>query len=238
MDLVKGKKIIQFDTKKFKFTSLINTHIRNVYPNCFDPGEIHKHIPSQFMPTDVVKGTHHTYGHEILYAMDQEFRQDRDIPISNIGFMKHYREFMKWIKEECIKEPILYQTRPTLRVHYPEFTANQAGLGKMHTDRDWNHPPEEINFWMPFFNCRKTATLLLEDDFATNKFNEMTLEYGQLLIFDSGLYHGNQINKEQVSRFSMDFRIIPESNYSENKGKFSQCAGIEFTEGNYYTYLE
>ena len=36
----KGEKIIQFDSKKFKFTSLINTYIRNIYPNCFDPGEI------------------------------------------------------------------------------------------------------------------------------------------------------------------------------------------------------
>ena len=36
----KGKKIIQFDSRKFKLTSLINTQITNIYPNCFDPEEI------------------------------------------------------------------------------------------------------------------------------------------------------------------------------------------------------
>ena len=36
----KGKKIIQFDLRKFKLTSLINIQITNIYPNCFDPREI------------------------------------------------------------------------------------------------------------------------------------------------------------------------------------------------------
>ena len=237
MEFVKGKKIINFNPQRFNFDELITSHIRNIYPKCFDPGEIHKHIPEESMPKDLVKGTHHTYGHDILYAIDSEFRQDLDFEIRDIGFMDLYRDLLLWLKQELFKESIFYQTRPTFRLHYPGLTSNQAGLGVMHTDRDWQHPPEEINFWMPIFNCFNTATLLLEDDFNTQKFNEMSLDFGQLLIFDSGLYHGNQINKEKVSRYSMDFRIIPESNYSENPGRFSQSANLEFTEGNYYTFL-
>ena len=51
------------------------------------------------------------------------------------------------------------------------------------------------------------------------------------------LYHSNQMNKEKGSRYSMDFRIYPESNYSENSGFFSQSANLEFAKGNYYSFL-
>ena len=190
------------------------------------------------MPQDIVKGTHHTYGHEILYAIDPGFRQDKDIPISNIGFIKLYHDFIQHIKDNLFDESILFQTRPTFRIHFPNLTSNQAGLGVMHTDRQWNHPAEEINFWMPIYNCKKTASLLLESDYQTKEYEEISLEFGNILIFDSILYHGNQINKEGYTRFSMDFRIIPRSRYVENRGQFSQCAGLEFTKGGYYSLIE
>ena len=233
-----GKLIIDFPRQMFDFQNIFNSHISSLFPQCSDPGDLHLHIPADLMPSDIVKGTHHTYGHELLYAIDKCFRQDRDIPVSKVGFYEMYIKFVTWIKDTIVKEPIYFQSRPTLRIHYPNFTSNQAGLGIMHTDRDWNHPPEEINFWLPLFHCKNSSTLLLEDDYKSGSFNEMSLDFGRLLIFDSSLYHGNQVSKEQKTRISMDFRIIPECNYQDNGGQFSRTAGLEFTKGGYYQFMK
>ena len=58
-----------------------------------------------------------------------------------------------------------------------------------------------------------------------------------MLIFDSGLMHGNKINTENKTRLSFDFRVIPFSKYSEvslnAETKFSVSQEIEFV-GEYY----
>ena len=41
-------------------------------------------------------------------------------------------------------EKIVYQAKPTLRVQFP---GNKA-VGGWHRDRDYNHPIDEINFWV------------------------------------------------------------------------------------------
>lgn len=233
----KGQLIVPFSTVDFPFESLFRQHISFHFPQCKDPGLIHEFIPEEFMPTDVVKGTHHTYGHDILYAIDDCFRQDHDLEVSKLGFHSLYKEFIEWLAKEIFTESIYYQFKPTFRIHFPKFTSNQAGLGKMHTDRDWNHPPEEINFWMPLFHCKGTSTLLLEDDYHSNSFSPCELGFGKLLIFDSSLYHGNQLSEESMTRISMDFRIIPKSLFKANIGQYSQTAGLEFTNGGYYQYL-
>ena len=64
----------------------------------------------------------------------------------------------------------------------------------------------------------------------------MNLDYGQYLIFDSGLLHGNKLNSEKKTRVSFDFRIIPSSKWKDDKYKdFSSISKKKkFVIGDYY----
>ena len=73
---------------------------------------------------------------------------------------------------------------------------NNKAVGEFHRDRDYNHPLDEINIWVPITSSKKTNTIWIESKFDKNDYKPMNLDYGQFLIFDSGLKHGNRINKE------------------------------------------
>ncbi len=60
------------------------------------------------------------------------------------------------------------------------------------------------------------------------------LDFGQFIIFDSALIHGNVVNEEGYTRLSFDMRVIPQSIYSDSLGTFSATAGKEFRLGDYY----
>ena len=116
---------------------------------------------------------------------------------------------------------------------------NNKAVGEFHRDRDYNHPLDEINIWVPITSSKKTNTIWIESKFDKNDYKPMNLDYGQFLIFDSGLKHGNRINKENKTRISFDFRVIPYSVWKKNKNrnknnKYSIDQKIKFEIGGYY----
>ena len=88
-------------------------------------------------------------------------------------------------------------------------------------------------------SSKKTNNIWIESKFDKNDYKPMNLDYGQFLIFDSGLKHGNRINKENKTRISFDFRVIPYSVWKKNKNKnkntkYSIDQKIKFEIGEYY----
>ena len=127
---------------------------------------------------------------------------------------------------------MVYQNRPTLRVSFP---GNKA-VGDWHRDREYNHPIEEVNIWVPITNASNSNSIWIESSFDAEDYMPVNIDFGQFLIFDSGLKHGNVINDEKKTRISFDFRVIPKSMYKPpeiNTVSFSQ--GINFKIGDYYS---
>ena len=227
--------LIQFfnwDTGAFDFVGHYRAHLARAV-GCDDPRRFHEFIPVEHMPSDTFGGTAHTYGHDLLYAIDPAFRQADYVPAQDIGFIATYQRFIRFIQDEIIGEPVVYQRLPSLRIQYP----GKPSYGVMHTDREYNHPPEEINVWVPITEVRGTASMVIESDFGKHDYAPVEMPYGQMVIFDSGLMHGNVVNEEGYTRMSFDLRVIPKRIYRDSKGAFSATAGKEFTLGNYYAEL-
>ncbi len=61
----------------------------------------------------------------------------------------------------------------------------------------------------------------------------MNLSYGEFLIFDSALMHGNVKNIENRTRISFDFRVIPKRLFTRSQ-KTSLNQKIKFDLDHYY----
>lgn len=222
----------KWDCSKFAFLDIYREHLIDSL-GCPALERFHEFLPSDRMPTDTVEGTAHTYGHDILYAIDPAFRQAGYVKPEDRGFVELYREFMRFIETEVFGVPLVFQRLPSLRIHYPGFTS----YGIMHTDREYNHPDNEINIWVPITRATGSASMIIESDIGKGDYSPVELDYGEFLIFDSGLTHGNNVNQEGYTRMSFDMRVIPRSEYLEPAGTFSATAQKEFRIGDYYDFF-
>eukprot|EP01038_Epipyxis_sp_PR26KG_P007790 gene7790-10584_t len=100
---------------------------------------------------------------------------------------------------------IIYQRAPTLRIYHPLT----GPLGKLHNDRDYNHQPSEINFWLPLSDAFGNNSLWVESEPNKGDFKPLNLHYGQYCRF-----YGNQCrhftfrNNTNTTRVSLDFRAV------------------------------
>jgi len=130
--------------------------------------------------------------------------------------------------------PLLNQRIPTFRVHLPW---NRA-IGEFHRDVDYAHQAEEVNWWVPVTEARRTATVWVESEPWRGDHQPMELGYGEVLVFSGALLeHGNQINREWMTRVSFDFRVLAESALRED-GRRSISIGMPMTIGGYWERLQ
>jgi hypothetical protein len=209
--------IYQYDTVEFPFKSIIDSHFKNHLK--IGSEDLHKlENPSLFPVGIVTPGTdNNTALHDILYTV---FNGDTFLPT--------YRKFLRFLQQP-IGEELIFQKKPTFRIHLP----SNLSVGDYHRDRDYGHPIEEINVWVPLTEAKKTATIWLESEYEKNDFHPMELNYGEFLIFDSALKHGNEINAEGYTRVSFDFRVIPKRLYSGSE-QVTANRGHKLSVGYYY----
>lgn len=168
-----------------------------------DWSRFHEIIPSEKMPHDVLEGTAHTYGHDLVYALDQNFRQAGIIEPVELGFRELYIACVKQILGKNAKK-YAYQRMPSLRVHYPGYTS----YGVFHTDAGYNHPLGEVNFWIPITYSRDSASMYIESEIGKGDYQPVNCDPGYGFMFDGSLKHGNVINEPGLTGVSFDFRII------------------------------
>ena len=122
---------------------------------------------------------------------------------------------------------LMMQKNINLSIQFPN---DNSSLLPIHSDVWSGDSPYEINLWIPLVNCYKTKSMYIleqkdypsfkkdmegknysssEDIFklVKNKIKWLTVNYGQFLIFNQGLPHGNVINTENESRWSMNCRF-------------------------------
>lgn len=109
-------------------------------------------------------------------------------------------------------------------------------MGDRHRDRDYNHPVEKVIIWVSITNACGSNSIWIESSFDKEDYLPVDIDFGNFIIFDSGLKHGNVVNEEGITRISFDFRVIPKSAYkSPSEASLSYSQGIEFKLGDYYS---
>ena len=223
--LIRNYNSSHFDFATF-FTDLLSVDERQIE-------QLHKHRPD-LLPASVidVENDQNQKVYELLYQVDSGYGIKRDFDrtsCSEDGFLGTYHRFIDWLANELFEENLVYQARPTLRVSFP---GNKA-VGDWHRDSDYNHPTEEINVWVPLTNTNENNTIWIESCPDLADYEPMAVNYGEFLLFDGILKHGNVINISSSTRLSFDFRVIPVSKYmSIDKRSYSR--GLQFSVGDYY----
>ncbi|MCC5603684.1 hypothetical protein [Nostoc favosum] len=224
----------KYDTNIFPFAEIFAEHCSETL-NCSEHYKLHEYIADNLKPNKILRvgEDQATYAHSVLYKIDPRYQKDPEIKskVKDRAFIKTYERFIGFLEASVFFEKLVYQKLPTLRIHLP----NNLSVGEYHRDRDYNHPIEEINIWVPVTKAKGSATIQMESSYDAGDFHPIEVEYGEYLIFDSGLKHGNEVNIEGYTRISFDFRVIPISNY-----KVSDLSSInqkmKFAVGDYYSY--
>jgi len=235
---------IKFDPKKFKFKQIINHHFKKKFKVNFEKLHLNTcvknlNLKNRFKKIErpIYKLNHDYFNVKndqanlltnYFYKIDPYFNMKNKI-LKKGKFINTYRKLIYFLENEIFKEKIIFQKRPTLRIQLHETIS----VGGYHRDHDYGHPKESINFWLPFCNTKKTNTLWIESKKNLNDFRPKKVKYGEILTFDSSLKHGVELNKENLTRISMDFRIIRKKDYKNYK-TFSPKNKIRFNLGNYY----
>ena len=91
-------------------------------------------------------------------------------------FEEDYEKLIKYIKNTQYKNEnfILYQTFPALRVSIP----GNVSVGEMNKDIDYNHPEEEMNYWLPITEVNEINTVWYETEPNKNDFKPLIIKYG------------------------------------------------------------
>ncbi len=143
------------------------------------------------------------------------------------GFREMYYRVAKNYLDIIVGNELAMQLRVNLSIQFPD---DNSSLLPVHADTWSGDSPYEVVVWLPLVNCYGTkAMYLLPPDHAaelnrdfTNRagkssedlyqaiVNDVTwleVKYGEVLIFDQSLPHGNRVNTESETRWSMNCRF-------------------------------
>jgi hypothetical protein len=141
-------------------------------------------------------------------------------------------------------ESIVVQKEPSFRINLPNNTA----LGKcttdtdseiigMHCDGDYNHPSEEINFMLTITGQEETNSCYIESQPNKGDFFPVKMDRGDFMSFyGNKCRHYNKKNITGKTRISIDFRVIPYSQYKETNS-VAVHSNRKFTIGDYFKFL-
>jgi len=209
---------ISYDTERFDFKRLVQDHY-----GVEDLTQLDKWL-----------------NEEVPFFEDKTFDQSTGIHkhfykiYDDDKFLSVYRSFLKEVIQPGYGEPLVYQAKPTFRVHLP----NNVAVGEWHKDGDYNHQRSEVNYWMPFTKAFGNNSIWIESEEDKGDYQPYDVECGEVLIFNGAfLKHGNKPNDTGVCRVSVDFRIIPYSQYQALQAQSSHLK-LKFEIGGYYNLLE
>ena len=146
---------------------------------------------------------------------------------SNISFRKKFFEISKNLVESIVGNELLMQLRIGMSVQLPH---DKSALLPVHADTWSGVSPFESVIWLPLVDCQKTKSMFILPNYKSTKYKNLVLskkvkksddifkkikkdliwlnvKYGQIVIFDQSLPHGNVENKEKTSRWSFNCRF-------------------------------
>lgn len=138
-----------------------------------------------------------------------------------------YFEVARPFLEAIVGNELAMQLRVNLSIQLP---GDVSSLLPVHADTWSGDSPYEVVVWVPLVDCYKTkAMYLLGPEHARSLMENFSaqagqtseqlyasisehvkfldVQYGQILLFDQGFPHGNRVNQESQSRWSMNCRF-------------------------------
>ena len=155
--------------------------------------------------------------------------------VGETNFLDDYKKFIKDVILPHFNEDLLYQKIPTFRIQVPD----NISVAEFHNDKSYSHSPDEVNIFLPITEAKETYTIWSESQENLGDYSPMNAEYGEYYIWDgANLKHGNKINESNISRFSVDFRVLPFSKYDENNMQETITTKIKLKMGSYFELME
>jgi len=145
---------------------------------------------------------------------------NKDSEIKKI-FFSIFREFLYTIAGN----ELVMQKNINLSIQMP---SDDSSLLDVHSDTWAGDSPYEVVGWLPLVNCYKTKSMFILNNtnslkYSREIFNKKSINFsfkkkkkkvnwlkinkGQLLIFNQNLIHGNQVNMEKTTRWSLNCRF-------------------------------
>ena len=150
----------------------------------------------------------------------QEVNKDKN-------FRKNYFNVASSFLNEIVGNELVMQNRVNLSIQLPR---DKSSLLDIHADTWSGDSPFEAVVWLPLVDCFDTKSMFI---LPASKYNKITkllqspkfknssdlypkikndikwikINYGQVLIFNQCLPHGNLVNKEKETRWSMNCRF-------------------------------
>ncbi len=142
-------------------------------------------------------------------------------------FRQRYFQLSKRNLEVLVGNELAMQTRVNLSIQIPN---DESSLLDVHADTWSGDSPYEVVVWIPLVDCYRSKSMYLLPPDASEKLTEkfpceaysnseelfkaiqsdviwLNVPYGSVLLFDQGLPHGNRVNKETETRWSMNCRF-------------------------------
>jgi len=160
------------------------------------------------------------------------------------NFKKNYFYSAKDLLFSLVGNELAMQSRVNLSIQLP---SDNSSLLPVHSDIWSGDSPFEVVVWLPMVNCYSTKTMYLLKPEKYNKIHQnfskyigkssldlfksikndvewIKVKFGEVLIFNQALPHGNVVNKINETRWSMNCRFKSlYSPYGDKKiGEFFQ----------------
>jgi len=143
------------------------------------------------------------------------------------GFREMYFRLARQYLEILVGNELAMQLRINLSIQLP---GDSSSLLPVHADTWSGDSAFEVVVWVPLVDCYKTKAMYILPPIAANKLSQQFVEragnnsdelynsikndvkwlevkYGEVLIFNQALPHGNCINDELETRWSMNCRF-------------------------------
>ena len=167
--------------------------------------------------------------HKYIQAPElNKFRLDIINKINSINnFRGNYYKIAKSLIDIVVGNEIAMQLRVSLSIQLPK---DDSSLLPVHADTWSGVSPFETVVWLPLVDCYKTKSMFIlptqKNEILSKLFSDkkvkksadiykaiekdliwLDIKYGQVVIFDQSLPHGNIVNKENETRWTMNCRF-------------------------------
>ena len=143
------------------------------------------------------------------------------------GFREQYFNLARPYLDTLVGNELSMQLRINLSIQLP---GDDSSLLPIHADVWSGDSPFEVVVWLPLVNCQESKSMFLLPPGPTRvlyeRFSEyqgkssediyqdikedlkwIRIKYGEVLVFNQNLPHGNRVNQEHETRWSMNCRF-------------------------------
>ena len=143
------------------------------------------------------------------------------------GFRRRYYQIARPYLDVIVGNELAMQSRLNLSIQFPD---DDSSLLATHADTWSGDSAFEVVVWLPLVDCYKTKSMYIlppdKNILLNENFNKMSgtnsedlfhsiekdihwidINYGSVMIFNQSLPHGNRVNREKETRWSMNCRF-------------------------------